>query len=105
MKLGIFLLGLGKSDEFESLTDLLPSDLPAQFVCEGPTGPGPGPPPGPPPPSRIVGGAFATDSWPFLIQLRSWKSQNQAESKPNNHDLCGGVIIHDRWVLTGKFSL
>ena len=54
--------------------------------------------------SRIVGGELANNSWPFLVNLRSWKSKTQADRQPFSPEICGGAIIDENWVLTGEFT-
>ena len=79
------LIGVATAFEFEPLTPQLPADLPPVFDCVGG--------------SRIVGGGFSDNPWSFFVQLRSWKNSNQAQNRPDEFDQCGGVIIHDRWIL------
>ena len=68
-----------------TLTDILPNDLPADFGCSGS--------------DRVVGGTVAADYWPFYVQIREKKNASSG-----GYGTCGGVIIHDRWVLTGKIK-
>lgn len=81
-------VAIARFESFEPLTDVLPTDLPAVFDCEGS--------------GRIVGGTFAPVAWSHNVQFRNWKTETQAQNQPDNHGLCGGVIIHDKWVLTGQ---
>lgn len=91
MKLPTWLLPVGAAvaqfENFHTVTDELPKDLLSGLCSSGAE-------------SRIIGGILVEDSWPFIIQLRSFKSAEVAKKQPKNHDLCGGVIIDDRWVLT-----
>jgi len=87
MKLWLALVAHASSFEaFEQLTNQLPADLPAVFNCDDR--------------DRIIDGEKTNNPWPFIIQLRAFKSKTAANRDPDNHEQCGGVIVGDRWGMT-----
>merc|ERR1712130_190139 len=87
MKLWLALVEHASSFEtFEQLTNQLPDDLPAVFNCDDR--------------DRIIDGEKTNNPWPFIIQLRAFKSKTVANRDPDNHEQCGGVIVGDRWGMT-----
>merc|ERR1712130_99720 len=87
MKLWLALVAHASSFEtFEQLTNQLPDDLPAVFNCDDR--------------DRIIDGEKTNNPWPFIIQLRAFKSKIAANRDPDNHEQCGGVIVGDRWGMT-----
>lgn len=89
--LGVITAAVSLSETFEKLTDHLPADLPAAFQCDSD--------------SRIIGGVKASDAWPFLVQMRMFKTKQQAKNNPDSHYQCGAVIIHDKWAMTGIYLI
>ena len=76
--------------EFEKLTNQLPSNLPPVFDCDESDTSG-----------RIINGDKASEPWKFLIQLRIFEGLSSAHHYPDNYGGCAGVIINDSWGITG----